>query len=154
MIETVFNNIYEKFKINFYKHIFNGFEQSDTALTALESFYVEVIYVLQRPTINELANFLNMSQPNVAYKIGCLVKKGYIKKIQSQIDKREFYLEVTEKFYEYYNIKNEYVKLVLSRLKYKFSENDIKQFENMLNVINEELMPEINNFIRKKYELM
>ena len=35
------------------------------------------------PTIAEFSRMMGISTPNAAYKIGSLVKKGYVEKIQS-----------------------------------------------------------------------
>ena len=106
MLEILFNDVYEKFKLNFYKNIFKNFETREATLSATETFCVEVINALGRPTISELTNFLEISQPNTAYKVANLVKKGYVEKIQSTEDKREYYLELTDKFQKYQDIKN------------------------------------------------
>lgn len=150
MLEELFEEVYEKFKLNFYRSIFSGFEDRDATLSALETFCVEVIYALERPTINELANFLNISQPNAAYKVASLVKKGYVVKVQSEDDKREYYLELTDRFYDYLKIKNEYVDLVVSRFSERFNDEDIKKLEYFFKVISSELMPEITEFMRER----
>ena len=91
MVEEIFAEVYDKFKLNFYRNIFQGFAKRESSLTATETFCVEVIHALDRPTINELGRFLELSQPNIAYKVNNLVKKGYVEKIQSEDDKREFF---------------------------------------------------------------
>lgn len=143
MLEEVFEEVYDKFKLNFYRNIFCGFAERESSLTATETFCVEVIYALNEPTINEMANFLNISQPNMTYKVNNLVKKGYVEKIQSDTDKREVYLKVTDKFMHYYEIKNEYMDLVIKRIKDRFSKEDLNKFEEVLNIISKELMHEI-----------
>lgn len=45
-----------------------------------------------RPTVNEFASFVQISPPNAAYKVNSLIRKGYLKKVQSQEDKREYRL--------------------------------------------------------------
>ncbi|MBP2024683.1 MarR family winged helix-turn-helix transcriptional regulator [Peptoniphilus stercorisuis] len=149
MVEEIFSEVYDKFKLNFYRNIFQGFAKREASLTATETFCVEVIYALDRPTINQLGRFLELSQPNIAYKVNNLVKKGYVKKIQSKEDKREFFLEVTDKFHNYYDIKNEYMKTVLERAREKFSKEEMAQFEYILKVMSEELMPEITEGMKK-----
>ena len=59
--------------------------------------HLEVIHAMKNPKVSQLAEFLEMSTPNVAYKISSLMKKGYIEKIQSKEDKREYILKETEK---------------------------------------------------------
>ncbi len=143
MLEDAFSKVYTKFKLSFYKKIFNRFEQREATLTAVETFCVEAIYALSRPTINEFAQFVRISPANATYKINSLVKKGYVVKIRSQHDKREYYLDTTEKFMNYYALTSDYVKVVIGRMKERFSEKDIKKFESMLEVICSELMPEV-----------
>lgn len=148
MLEQLFDELYQKFKLNFYKNMFRGLKDREASLTATETFAVDVIHALKRPTVNELANFLEMSQPNITYKIGSLVKKGYVRKVQSEEDKREVYLEVTDRFYKYYDLKNEYVGKVLARLSDRISEEKLAEFEDILRLMSRELMPEVTDYIR------
>ncbi len=150
MLEKVFNEIYDKFKLNFYRTIFSSFSNRESSLTASETFCTEVVKGLNKPTINELGEFLRISQPNTAYKVNNLVKKGYVTKTQSTADKRVFYLDVTDKFNDYEKIKYEYINLVLSRTRERFCEEDIEKFTEMLNIISQELMPEISEVLKDK----
>lgn len=148
MLEQEFIGLYDKFKLNFYRNIFAGFIGREAVLTATETFCVEVIHALKRPTVNKLAEFLDISQPNAAYKVASLVKKGYIVKVQSQEDKRVFYLEVTKKFDKYYKIKNEYIYTVLDRAKETFTKEEIAQFEGFLKRVSDEMMPEVTELLK------
>lgn len=147
MLEERFKEVYDKFKLNFYKSIFKSFENREATLTASETFCVEVINALDRPTINQVAKFLNISQPNMTYKVNSLLKKGYVTKVNSREDQREFFLEVTDKFKKYEEIKNSYIKLVLTRIREKFSLEDLEKFEEILTVTSKELMFEITDEI-------
>ena len=140
MLEILFNDVYEKFKLNFYKNIFKNFETREATLSATETFCVEVINALGRPTISELTNFLEISQPNTAYKVANLVKKGYVEKIQSTEDKREYYLELTDKFQKYQDIKNEYIHEVIQKIERELPIEDLKKFEEILKIISLEFM--------------
>ena len=71
-----------------------------------------------------------------------LIKKGYLQKVQSDTDKREFYLDVTDKFYKYYNINEKYLDIVEDRLKNELSEEEFKMFNDILKKIYYEMMPE------------
>lgn len=150
MLEKVFAEVYEKFKLNFYKNIFSGFDEKKYGLSATETFCMEVINALYRPTINDLVEFLELSQPNITYKIMRLEKKGYVKKIRSDTDKREFFLEVTDKFRSYYDMRKEYISTVLNRLAEKISREELANFEKILRLMTNELMPEVTGFIKRK----
>jgi transcriptional regulator, MarR family len=148
-VEELFNEIYDKFKINFYKIIFKKFEKRNPSLSLMEVFCVDIIYALNRPTISQLTEFMGASQPNTAYRITSLVKKGYVRKIQSEDDKREYYLELTDKYYKYNDIKKRYVDLVINRLKEKLTVEEMNTFQGILKQITSELMPEVT-YIRQE----
>ena len=142
MLEKNFLNIYTKFKMSLYSKVFNQHVDEGT-LTSMEVLCVEVIYALGRPTINEFASFTGMSAPNAAYRISHLIKKGYVNKIQSEEDKREYYLEVTDKYMDVYGVTYDYIATVMNRIKERFSEEQVKALEEILVVMDEELMPEV-----------
>ncbi len=143
MLENLFSDVYSKFKVNFYTRVLSRFESRETSLTTVEVFCLEIIHLLGKPTINEFASFTQISSPNAAYKITNLVKKGYIKKTRSKEDKREYYLSVTDKYYDYYNIGSSYVHTVVGRMKERFTKEELDLLERMLEVISNELMPEM-----------
>ena len=143
MLDQTFNSVYTKFKLHFYKAVFSRFQDREASLTTVESFCMEIIMALGRPTINEFARFVQISPPNAAYKVNSLVQKGYVRKVQSPEDKREYFLEVTQKYIDYYNISYSYLNTVMDRIKHRFPEEEVERLEDMLHVISSELMPEI-----------
>lgn len=143
MLEDAFNQVYTKFKLNFYRRIFNRFTEQEATLTAVETFCVEVIHALGRPTINQFAHFVQISQANAAYKVSKLIKKGYITKERSRQDKREYHLVVTQKYLDYHGISYDYIKLVMERARRRFSPEELDKLEEMLTVVSNELMQEI-----------
>lgn len=104
---------------------------------------METILALDSPTINEFATFMCISPPNAAYKVNSLIKKGYINKVQSETDRREYHLEVTQKYVDYYNISTTYMVEVMDRITKRFSLEDCKKLDEMLTIISGELMPEV-----------
>ena len=144
MLEEVFSEVYNKFKLHFYKKLFERLGDRETSLTTVETFCMETIYAMKSPTINEFATFLGISTPNAAYKVNSLVKKGYLEKIQSEDDKREFHLRPTKKYFDYYDVSNAYRSKVMERAAERFSEDELKKLEEMLTIISEELMKEVD----------
>ena len=143
MLDQDFEQVYNKFKLNFYQKIFSRFEDREATLTTVESFCMEVIMALREPTIAEFSHMMNLSTPNAAYKINSLVKKGYVERIQSSTDKREYHLRPTQKYIDYYNISYSYLHQVMERAKERFSPEDLQKLEEMLVIFSDELMPEI-----------
>jgi len=143
MLEQSFTKVYLKFKLNFYKRIFSRFETREASLTAVETFCVEVIHALNKPTVNEFSRFVNISQANAAYKIQSLIDKGYVQKEQSKMDKREYNLLVTEKFHHYNSMNLDYIHEVMERMSEHFTPEEITKFGHMFEIMDEKLMPEI-----------
>ena len=96
MLEEIFERVYTKFKLHFYRAVFSRFQKREASLTTVETFCMEIIMALGSPTINEFSSFVQISPPNAAYKVNSLIQKGYIRKVQSPVDKREYHLEVTQ----------------------------------------------------------
>ena len=144
MLQDAFLKVYTKFKLHFYKKFFERVNDREASLTTVETFCMEIIHSMGKPTINEFATEANISSPNAAYKINNLIKKGYLRKVQSEEDKREYYLEVTEKYMDYYNITYNYIGEVMERMEGRFSEEELRVIENALNIISDELMPEFD----------
>ena len=117
MLEQVFNEVYTKFKLHFYRAVFGRFQKREASLTTVETFCMEIIMALGRPTVNEFSSFVGISPPNAAYKINNLVQKGYVRKEQSEEDKREYHLVVTQKYIDYYNISYSYLGTVMARIR-------------------------------------
>jgi len=153
MLEDAFSEVYLKFKLNLYRGIFQRLKDRESSLSASEAYVVEVIYALDEPTIGQFARFLSISQPNATYKVNSLIRKGYIEKVPSDTDKREFHLRTTPKFHEYYSINQNYLKTVMRRIRARFSEEETSQLEHMLRVISDELMPENQSSLLKERDL-
>ena len=154
MLDEAFDRVYTKFKLHFYRSVFSRFQvyrsvfsrfqDREASLTTVETFCMEIINALGNPTVNEFSSFVNISPPNAAYKINSLIQKGYVTKEQSPDDKREYHLSVTQKYIDYYNISQRYLNTVLDRVKERFPQEDVAKLEEMLDVISEELMPELD----------
>ena len=144
MLKYAFFNVYTKFKLHFYQEIFQRFQSREASLTTVETFCMESIQALGTPTVNEFATFMRISPPNAAYKVNSLVKKGYIEKIQSPEDRREYHLRVTQKYVDYYDISTAYMLEVMDRISRRFPPADCAKLEEMLTIISRELMPVVD----------
>ena len=142
MIEENFNKVFDKFKFQFFRKIFESVRERDGSLSAMEAFSLEVIELLNAPTIGEFADFLNISQSNATYKVNSLMRKGYLVRQNSETDRREYHLVLSEKFYNYMSLLTSYEDVVMQRVVERFSEEDLKAFDRILYTISDELMPE------------
>lgn len=144
VLEKSFDRIYTKFKLHFYRAVFTRFQTREASLTAVETFCMEIIRALDEPTINEFASFANISSPNAAYKVNSLIRKGYVEKVQSPNDRREYHLRPTQKFHDYYNLSSTYVQQVMERVRERFTPEEVAQIDHVLEIVGQELMPEVN----------
>ena len=143
MLQDAFNKVYTKFKLHFYTKFFERAQEREASLTTVETFCMEIIYLANGPTINEFAKIASLSSPNAAYKVNSLIKKGYLKKVQSTEDKREYHLYVTPKYLQYYNISHSYLDTVIARLEAHFSKEELEVVSRVVRAVDQELMPEI-----------
>ena len=83
MLQKKFEDVYSKFRLHFYQNLFKKINTREATLTTVEAFSMEIIHYLGRPSVHEFAKIANISSPNAAYKVDRLIRKGYLKKIQS-----------------------------------------------------------------------
>ena len=142
MLEKNFTEVYEKFELQFFRKVFEKVREREGSLSAMEAFSLEVIYLLGEPTVGQFADFLNISQSNATYKVNSLIKKGYIERQNSQTDRREYHLILSEKFKNYIGLFNTYEHTVMQRIEKRFPEEEVQTFDRILRVMADELMPE------------
>ena len=78
MLEKEFEKLYFKFRNNYCKNLFSGVNEEKDSLSPTESYCVEAIFLMNRPTVHQFANYVNISQPNATYRISNLINKGYV----------------------------------------------------------------------------
>lgn len=142
MLKENFCKVYDKFKLHFYRKVFELVRERDGSLSAMEAFSLEVIKMLDTPTVSQFADFLNISQSNATYKVNSLIKKGYLERQNSQLDRREYHLVLSEKYYKYIGLLSSYESTVTERIIARFPAEDVAKFDEMLQIISAELMPE------------
>lgn len=150
MLEKSFIEVYDKFKLQFYRKVFELVRERDGSLSAMEAFSLEVIRMLDNPTVGQFADFLNISQSNATYKVNNLIKKGYLERQNSQTDRREYHLILSEKFYRYAELLTSYEIKVMERMQARFGQEDLEKLDGMLQIISDELMPEYDEILTLK----
>jgi len=142
MLDNEFEKLYFKLRRNYCKNLFESINENDDSLSPTESYCVEAICLLERPTMHSFANFVKISQPNATYRISNLINKGYVRKISSEGDRREYHLEVMDKFQEKYGPNSLYHTDFFKRIHEKFSDEEEKVLEKMIKKIVDEVMVE------------
>lgn len=137
MLEKEFEKLYYKIRNNYCKNLFSSVNEDKDSLSPTESYCVEVIYLLNRPTVRQFANYVNISQPNATYRISNLIEKGYVRKVLSLDDRREYFLEVTDKFSKNYGMNASYNAELMAAIRENFTKEEIETMEKLLKKLND-----------------
>lgn len=137
MLEKEFEKLYYKFRDNYCKNLFSNLKEEEDSLSPTESYCVEAIFLLNRPTVHQFATYVNISQPNATYRISNLINKGYVRKVLSLEDRREYFLEVTDKFAKNYGMNSAFNAEFIKDIREKFTLEEVELLDKMLQKINE-----------------
>ncbi|MGN0193636.1 MAG: MarR family winged helix-turn-helix transcriptional regulator [Pseudoramibacter sp.] len=135
--------IYKKLRLYFYREV--ALQSSSDALSFAEAFCIEAIYSLGEPTINTFAQFMNISSPNATYKVNSLVQKGYLKKVRSEKDHREYHLLVTDKFLKFHETNNRGYQRTMDRIFQNFSDSELDTLNQFMTRINDQLVEPLSH---------
>ena len=130
------SELYKNLRLSHYRNLFGQLREKAGSLSATEAFSAEVIYLLDRPTIGEFADFIGISQPNASYKVNSLVTKGYFERVNSDDDHREAHLYVTKKFLDYYGQQLPDMKGAVSSALNSFTEPEVQLLSRLLGKLN------------------
>ena len=126
MLNQAFNEVYTKFKLHFYQEIFRRFQDREASLTTMETFCMESIMALGRPSVNEFATFMRISPPNAAYKFNSLVKKGYVIRERGLEDRRVVYISLSKRGLEAYEHHAAFHRRMVEAITQDLSEDEMK----------------------------
>lgn len=136
MIFSELRKLDKKLRLMHYKSLFGRIKEKAGSLSATEACSADVINLLERPTIKQFADCLGISQPNATYKVASLIEKGYITKELSSIDRREWQLSMSEKFFGYFDTEDKNIENAVEKLKREFTEEELNVFGRMLTALN------------------
>ena len=134
------SELYRNLRLSHYRNLFGQLREKAGSLSATEAFSAEVIYLLDRPTIGEFADFIGISQPNASYKVTSLVTKGYLERVCSDDDHREAHLHVTKKFLDYYGRQLPDMKSAVASALTSFTEQEIELLNRLFHKLNRHLV--------------
>ena len=139
-IADAVSELYRNLRLSHYRNLFGQLREKAGSLSATEAFSAEVIYLLDRPTIGEFADFIGISQPNASYKVTSLVTKGYLERVCSDDDHREAHLHVTKKFLDYYGRQLPDMKSAVASALTSFTEQEIELLNRLFHKLNRHLV--------------
>ncbi len=132
-----FGGIYKTIKLNIYRNMFKKIKDQEEPLSSSEYFCLEIIYLMDKPTISQFADFLDISSPNATYKVKSLIKKGLIEKQKSKKDGREYLLVPTQKYFDLYQNSKNVEETNINKVKKNLDKNESKKFDKILKILDE-----------------
>lgn len=107
--------------------------------------YINVIYYKQKCTLSELAQALHVTKSAVTIKINELIKKNLVEKIQSEDDKRVFYVRVSKEMMQMMEMYGSIFSAVAEDLNKQFTPEQLETFSSILHVITQYEWRKIKN---------
>lgn len=96
LVDMKIEEIIEKISQSMERYESEAFNNSPLSnLTPTQIHYLDAIYHLKNPMISELATYLNVSKPTVTFAMNKMEQLGFIKKEQSDEDRRFFSISLT-----------------------------------------------------------
>lgn len=114
-------------ELEFYK------EYEQEGFTSRQIEYIDVIDRLENPNLGEIAKALNLSKPSVTAIVEKLTAKGYLKKFQSDEDRRSFHVHLSEKGKKLAQLHNETHKRIAELFEKNMDSKDLKTLVTLLN---------------------
>uniref|UniRef100_A9A7L1 Transcriptional regulator, MarR family n=1 Tax=Methanococcus maripaludis (strain C6 / ATCC BAA-1332) TaxID=444158 RepID=A9A7L1_METM6 len=106
--------------------------------------YLEAINKLKNPKISELAEEMKYTKTSVTNMVQKLEKNGYVKRIRSKSDKREVYVELTEKGHYIFEWKENMHEITISGVMEILTPQELETFEILLEKIAKEFDQELD----------
>jgi DNA-binding MarR family transcriptional regulator len=103
--------------------------------TARQLEYIDVISKLENPNLGEIAKALKVSKPSVTVIIEKLAAKGYIKKFQSDADRRSFHVHLSAKGKKLAEMHNEAHKKIAELFTSNLANRDLQTLVEILNKV-------------------
>lgn len=113
--------------------LFKEYEQE--GFTARQVEYIDVIHKLGNPSLGEIAKALNLSKPSVTAIVDKLCGKGYLKKIQSDDDRRSSHIHLSAKGKKLAEMHNETHKRIADLFTKNMDSRDLKTLVSLLNKV-------------------
>lgn len=132
MLTAAIEELYKKYRLSKYRSLFSRIKEKTGSLSATEAFCVDVINLLDKPTMKQFSDFIGVSQSNATYKVNSLIQKGYITKEVGVDDRREYRLTPTDKFHGYFDADDDSVQAASALLSSKYSEEQLGLLMEMI----------------------
>jgi DNA-binding MarR family transcriptional regulator len=110
-------------------------ESRFSELTGKQMYYLEVISNLDNPNLSELATELNLSKPSITAIVDKLEEWGFIRKVQSDEDRRVSHIHMAERGKEIEKLHKKIHRRISNMFTSKLIEDELKSLIKLLSKI-------------------
>jgi DNA-binding MarR family transcriptional regulator len=96
-------------------------------LSMRQMFYLNTIIRMGHPTFSDLARALAVTKPSVTALVTTLIKKGYVKKVQDDEDRRAFHIVLTPQGVQFEQLHASIHKRLADLLASRLNGDDVEQ---------------------------
>lgn len=97
--------------------------------------YINVIAQYRDCTVSKLSEALHVTKSAVTLKVNELVKAGAVHKVQSEEDKRVFYVRLSSKVERTLGLYDDIFKKIEEDLQTKYTQEELRKFNQILHTI-------------------
>ncbi len=137
-MKNIFIKTYNKLKLKFINKLIDLSNQNNISFS--EIVIAEYIYLNEGIGIKKLTEKLKLSPSNINYKLDILIKKNILYKKQSEKDKREYNLFISEEYKKINQKEYRYLSSLDSRLKLNLKTEDYEKSKELLIKIEDEIV--------------
>lgn len=137
---NIIEEIYSQTVLSYYRKLFTIKDKDINKLSATDISILEIIYHMKNPNYSQLSDFLNMSMPNLTYRINNLIDNGYVRRIADESDKRVHSINVTDKFADLYNANINDIKVMIDNITKTLSEEELEVVGKIIRRVQEQYM--------------
>ncbi len=110
-------------------------QYAEEGFTVRQIEYIDAINRLGNPNLGEIARELKLSKPSVTAIIDKLAGKGYIRKFQSDEDRRSFHVHLSAKGTKLVLMHNETHSRIADLFRNNLDSRDLKTLVSLLNKV-------------------
>jgi DNA-binding MarR family transcriptional regulator len=101
-------------------------------LSMRQMFYLNTIIRIEHPTFSDLARELSVSKPSVTAIVTTLIKKGYVRKVQDDEDRRAFHIVLTPQGVQFEQLHASIHKRLADLLASRLNGEDLEQLSRLM----------------------
>ncbi len=133
-LQNVFADLLKNYRYNYRSSMIDELEWSD--LTFKQFVYLDTILKMNEPTYSDIAKKFNITKPSVTIMVNKLISLGYLKRIQSEDDRRVYHVLAGSKGSNMLAIENNAITGLTQQITSCLTETELASYISLTEKIN------------------